>query len=123
MAREISYEAYKIIKENGLLSERRFQVYDILYRHGPLTAHEIVSIARKKYPVANQTGFNARLSELKRMGAVIEVGEKLNKVSNCSNYLWDVTKNLPVKLEKLKRTKCQHCNGKGFLEENLNANN
>ena len=70
--RHTSIEAFNKIKEEGLLSRRKMEVYEILFRHGPLTAHEIVSIARDKYPQANQTGFNARLSELKEVGYINE---------------------------------------------------
>lgn len=116
MTRRTSIEAYNTIKDNGLLSKRRWEVYDILFHHGPLTAHEVVSVARRQYPRANQTSFNARLSELKAVGCAEEVGEKINPISEVLNYLWDVTDKLPVKLEKPKRTKCKACAGKGYLE-------
>ena len=116
MIRQTSIEAYNTIKENGLLSKRRWEVYDILFHHGPLTAHEVVQVARKQYPYANQTSFNARLSELKKEGVAIEVGSKTNEVSGVSNYLWDVTSGLPIKYDKPKIIKCPTCNGTGGIE-------
>ena len=104
MTRQTSIAAYNKIKSDGLLSKRRLEVYQILYKFGPLTAHEVVNIARSKYPKANQTGFNARLSELRTMTVVDEVGEKADKVSGHLNILWDVNSNLPIKLPK-KKTK------------------
>ncbi len=84
-------------------------MYQILFKYGPLTAHEVVNIARTVYPLANQTSFNARLSELKKIGVALEVGEKINPISNQNNYLWDVNSNLPEKLETKKKQKCPHC--------------
>ena len=94
MMRQTSLDAYRQIEAEGLLSKRNWEVYEALFHHGPLTAHEIVQLMRSKYPQANQTGFNARLSELKRIGVVTEVGEKKNPVSGKMNYIWDVTCNL-----------------------------
>jgi len=94
--------AYKTIIENGLLSKRRLEVYQILLKYGPLTAYEIVEKARTKYPSANQTGFNARLSELREMGVVEKDGEKLNKISGHNNIIWKLNDKLPKKLENKK---------------------
>ena len=117
ITRETSFEAYRTIRDNGLLSVRRFEVYEILFYHGPLTAHEVVKIARKRYPLANQTTFNARLSELKERGVVMNCGVKKNPVSGVDNLLWDVTAKLPIKLKKKKLVKCFMCNGKGKYDE------
>lgn len=92
-------------------------MYEILFNDGPLTAHEVVGIARRKYPLANQTGFNARLSELQSLGVVDVVGEKKNPVSGHLNCLWDVTEKLPIKIEKPIRCVCKTCGGKGYIEE------
>lgn len=116
MIRQTSVDAYHAIRDEGLISKRKFEVYEILFHHGPLTAHEIVYMARSKYPLANQTGFNARLSELKTLGLAIEVGEKINPVSGKLNYLWDVTDKRPVNFEKPHREKCKTCGGKGYIE-------
>lgn len=108
MIRETSIEVYNKIKDDGLLSRRRFEVYEILFKHGPLTGNEIVRVARRKYPDANQTGFNARLSELKRMEVIVEVGEKPDDVSGYRCYLWDVTNKIPKDLPKIKRMSRAH---------------
>lgn len=93
-----SINAYNRIKDEGLLSQRRLEVYQILYQHGPLTANEIVRKAKESHPNVNQTGFNARLSELKRMKVVAEVGDRHDEVSGHRCLLWDVTDGLPSKL-------------------------
>jgi hypothetical protein len=93
--RKTSIEAYKQITASGLLSRRRMEVYEILFHHGPLTAHGVVEFARSFAPSANQTSFNARLSELKRLGVVQEVGYKDDVVSGHKCILWDVNDQLP----------------------------
>lgn len=116
MVRETSVISYNTIRDSGLLSKRRWEVYDILYQHGPLTAHEIVAIARRTYPNANQTSFNARLSELETIDCVRRVGKKTNPTSGIENYLWDVTEKLPKKLTKPKTVPCTYCHGTGYVD-------
>ena len=112
MVRDTSIEAYITIKENGLLSQRRFQVYECLYKHGPMTANDVIRWYRDQYPDVNQTGFNARFSELQEMGVITEVGEEIDSVSGNRCILWDVTSNLPneppkklSRKERIKRLK------------------
>jgi len=96
VARETSVETYNAIKNNGLLSEKRLQVYETLYELGPLTASEIAdAIPDFKSP---SVGFNvhARLCELREMGGIKEVGKKTCTISNRKVILWDVTPNVPV---------------------------
>jgi hypothetical protein len=95
--RQTSLDAFNAIKEKKLLSAKRFEVYECLFKHGPLTAHEVVAFGKRNNPLANQTSWNARLSELEALGVVRTVGEKVNPVSNVANLLWDVTDRLPSK--------------------------
>ena len=39
--RELSNEVYFQIKENGMLADSQFEVYDWLFQNGPSTAREI----------------------------------------------------------------------------------
>lgn len=105
MKRKTSIETYNMIKDSGLLSRRRFEVYEVLFFHGPLSAHEVVEIARKKYAAngANQTGWNARISELERAGVIESVGEKVNPTSGFKNIVWDVTDKLPTSQKSWRR--------------------
>lgn len=97
--RETSAEAYRTIKENGLLSERRLQVYDYLYQHGPCTANELVNRAGKRSTLGNQNVVT-RLGELRAMGVVKELGTRQCEVTGMRVIVWDVTRELPKKLEK-----------------------
>lgn len=95
MIRETSKKSYREIKENGLLSRRRFQVYKTVYKYGPMTGGEIFE--RLKIGRAN-SNISARLNELRKMGVVKEVGNKICESTSMTVILWDATSNLPSKL-------------------------
>ena len=42
VVRSTSADAYRKIRDEGLLSERRWQVYDALFAHGPCTGMELL---------------------------------------------------------------------------------
>lgn len=102
VVRQTSLEAYQEIKANGLLNKRRWQVYDLLFKEGPLTIFEI---CEKLEPGAFSGSFTSRVSELKRIGVVAEVGITKNKRSGKRAILWDVTDRLPEKIEKTSKKK------------------
>lgn len=89
--RRTSIDAYNKIKAEGLLSQRRWQVYEILFQHGPLTAGEIFEhgLGIVKGSVC------ARLTELREMGIVYEYGEKKWSSTGHVGILWDVNDRLP----------------------------
>jgi Fe2+ or Zn2+ uptake regulation protein len=91
--RHTSILAYHAIKENGLLSHRRLQVYECLFHRGPLTANEVTRYYQKKNPRIKDGAINGRFSELKYFGLIKEVGFKDDIVSGHKNILWDVTPN------------------------------
>ena len=103
--RETSIECYNNIKANGLLSKRRMEVYEILFKHGPMTANEIVRKSKELYPDTNPSSFHARLSELKTCGVIVEIGEKKDVVSNQKCYIWDLTDNLPKEVKVKRKTR------------------
>jgi hypothetical protein len=114
--RETSIEAYRTIQENGLLSERRWQVYNTLFLNGPLTTGEIWKYYFSVHTKIPQNSINPRLSELSRLGVIRAVGTKKCTVTGHTCTIWDVTANLPVKSEKAHREKCRTCGGKGYVE-------
>ena len=95
--RDTSIEAYNKIKADGLLSRLRFDVYDIIFHHGPMTQGECwrdyFNHARQRHSVA------PRFAELKRHRVIREVGNRPCGVTGMTAILWDVTSNLPEKLE------------------------
>jgi hypothetical protein len=120
MTRQTSVDAYHKIKDEGLLSARRWEAYDILFRHGPLTANELLAIAKQEDPSRSWSHLETltkRLRELCQSGVADEVGTKICSITGMTVILWDVTAHIPVKFEKPKRHKCNACNGRGYIEE------
>ena len=115
MIRDTSIQAYNTIKENGLLSRRRFQVYDTLYKFGPLTQNEAFKEIAKKDTVTQQS-IGPRFAELLRAGAIQEVGKTLCSITGNLCIKWDVTKKIPVKVEKKAKRPCPHCDGTGKID-------
>lgn len=115
--RQTSIEAYNFIKFNNILSERRWQVYDVVFHHGPMTSAEAFVILNRLYPIKNLTQSRARFTELRDMGAFYEVKVRQCSVSGMQAIEWDVTNRIPGKLIKQKRIKCVPCDGRGFFLE------
>jgi hypothetical protein len=119
MIRQTSIEAYNLIRDNGLLSKRRWEVYDILFHHGPMTANEtFAKLYRNNLgPFNAASNSAARFSELRNCGVVYEVRERQCTITGMKAIEWDVTDRLPVKFEKPTRVKCKYCNGTGLIKE------
>lgn len=99
MTRQTSIDAYQEILSNGLLSDRRFEIYKILYKTGPMTANEISEYMRGRN-YAKGSNAHARLCELRELGVVKEVAEVKCSITGMTVIQWDVTDSLPKKLEK-----------------------
>ena len=115
--RQTSVDAYNTIKENGLLSAKRWRVYSILFNNGPLIGSEVARIYFQLYgkTAASETIRN-RLTELRNSGVVTEMGKALDRNTGMTVILWEVTKNLPINFEKPKVEKCKFCKGTGFIK-------
>ena len=107
MARITSIEVYNQIKDEGLLSERRLEIYKIVYNNGPMTATE----AHVKCGLANIKGYrnnaNARLLELRELGVVKERGTGICSQTGRKVIRWETTDKLPYKLTPLQKLKRQ----------------
>ncbi len=97
MIRETSRMAYNFIKERGLLSKRRFQVYELVYTFGPLTMNQLLEKANMMYGNKNSGVYSTRLSELRDVGCLQELGTTICPISKRKVILWDVTEKLPQK--------------------------
>jgi hypothetical protein len=92
MTRKTSIEAYRRMQEDGTLSQNRWEVYEVLFHHGPMTALEIHAHVPNQTP--NDIG--SRLNELDMWGVAKETGAtKINATGNKAN-LWDVTDQVGV---------------------------
>lgn len=114
MVRDTSIDAYYEIRDNGLLSERRFEVYDCLYRIKEGTASEVFQEFRKVYGKnISSNGSGSRLSELRDMGVIQEKGTKVCPITGQTVILWTTTNQLPTKLNKksaIYKYVCEECN-------------
>jgi len=102
MTRNTSKEAYLKIKEGGLLSDARFLVYEILFKHGPLTGGDVfehMQSIRQGHTVVKGS-VCARLTECRELGVACEVGVSTWGATGHRGILWDVTSELPNKYEK-----------------------
>jgi hypothetical protein len=106
MTRQTSIDAYNKIKQNGLLSKRRWEVYFTLYNHGPLTSSELFEHYKKYFNPQFKYNLNvhSRLNELEERGVAQRIGTQECAVSGNTVDLWDVTSGLPVPPVK-KKTK------------------
>ena len=118
--RETSLEAFRKIRDEGLLSERRFQVYATLYKYGPCTANELAkNFHLMNFNLAKNVNMNivTRLGELRDAGVAREVRERECSVTGMRVIEWDVTDGLPVKPpKKTKKLRCPHCDGTGYYK-------
>lgn len=96
--RTTSAEVYRRIEAEGLLSERRWQVYSTLYEHGPLTASELWRKVERRFGLDYLINHNVnpRLAELRELGVVAEVGQRECSITGNRAIVWDVTANLPA---------------------------
>lgn len=100
MTRTTSIEAYHKIRDAGLLSKRRFEIYEILVFNGPLTASEIELLIQGDKSPSRGSNVHARLCELREMGVVVERGLTVCPVSHMTVIAFDVTDKLPSKVPK-----------------------
>jgi len=109
VTRITSIDAYHEIKRLGLLSERRWETYDLLTTCGPVTAKEMME-AGKLAGITSHIrlySLEKRLPELRSMGVVREVGTRVCSVTSQTAIVWEVTEHLPGKLPTTKRVKSE----------------
>jgi len=100
--RSTSAKAYRDAVESGLLSNRRKEVFEVLYLYGTQSSTQ-VNMHIKGYS-RNAAGKNtgARISELVSMGVVEEVGEVICKITKKTVITYDVTGNKPTPFKRPK---------------------
>ena len=97
--RQTSIDCYNKIKEEGLLSKRRLQVYESIYNSAPCTASEVF---KEKNLKTNQSG---RFTELRDLGVIYEKGERICSITGRNVIEWDLTDRLPVNVKNTNKTK------------------
>ena len=102
--RQTSIDCFSQIKEEGLLSKRRLQVYESIYNSAPCTASEVF---KEKNLKTNQSG---RFTELRDLGVIYEKGERICSITGRNVIEWDLTDRLPINIKKSNKTKKQKIN-------------
>lgn len=100
MIRDTSIEVYHQILAEGLITKREQEVYDALFRFGPLTGKEIVKVARMSGSTGQSDSLVPRLAQMREKEVVREVGERKCSVTGRNAILWDVTSKLPKKAQQ-----------------------
>ena len=108
--RQTSIEVYNKIKSGNYLSKCRFEIYECLFHNQPMTSGEVFSlISKNKKSNSPLSQSRARFTELRDMGAIMEVGVKKCSITNNTVILWDVTNKIPSNFKR-PQTKKQKIN-------------
>ena len=102
--RQTSIECFNKIKQEGLLSKRRLEVYEALYTSAPCTSSEAIRNAKTTFGVF---GVSSRFTELRDLGVIYEKGEKQCTITGRNVIEWDLTDRLPVNFKNKNKTKKQ----------------
>lgn len=93
------YESFITIRDNNLLSPKRWEIYNFIHHAGRVSSLQIISrLRQEQFPNTVRT----RLNELVKLGCVKKVGHVLCEVTKRQVLLFDCTDQLPVHSEKLK---------------------
>ena len=97
--RKTSLSTYNEIKNNGHLSKKRFQVYDLFFEFGNLTGSEVSTLYKSRFPSSKTSEtIRNRITELVKMNVVEELGVTACPQSGRTVMLFGLTDNLPIKL-------------------------
>ena len=110
--RQTSIDCYNEIRANGLLSKRRFEVYEALLSSAPCTSSEAIRNAKTTFGVF---GVSSRFTELRDLGVIYEVRTRECTVTGRNVIEWDLTDRLPINVKKSNKTK------KNKIDDALNS--
>ena len=105
--RQTSIDCYNQIKEQGLLSNMRFKVYEAILKEAPCTASEV------QHSINYNNGGRdcmKRISELRDRGVICEVRTRECRITGKNVIEWDLTDRLPVNVKSSNKTKQQKKN-------------
>ena len=103
--RQTSIDCYNQIKEEGLLSNMRFKVYEAILKKAPCTSAEVLSIMLSKNSAI--TSSRARFTELRELGVIYEVQNRKCAITGRTSIEWDLTDRLPINIKNSNKTKKQ----------------
>jgi len=105
--RQTSIDCYNKIKQEGLLSKRRLEVYEALLYSAPCTSSEAIRNAKTTFGVF---GVSSRFTELRDLGVIYEKDIRPCMVTGRNVIEWDLTDRLPVNIKKRNKTKKDRIN-------------
>jgi hypothetical protein len=102
MVKTTSIETYHSIKDSGVLSEKRMNVFDIFYENpNGLTGSEVSEIYKGKFPSSKHSEtIRNRITELCQMGVILEMGVSECPYTKRKVMKWCCVDRLPIPLEK-----------------------
>lgn len=92
--RQTSINCFNQIQAEGLLTKRRFEVYEAIYNSAPCTSSEAMIGRLNSTNVLSQS--RARFTELRELGVIYEKGIKKCTVTGRNVIEWDLTDRLPI---------------------------
>jgi hypothetical protein len=103
--RQTSIDAYNKLKASGKVGQRRLEIYGALFLYGPATSNRLKRQMRTN-PLYSEVSIDSaekRLTELTRMGLVVEVGTEVDLVTGSTGMVFDCTNlDTPISLTKEK---------------------
>lgn len=100
--RQTSIDCYNEIKAEGLLSTRRLEVYEAIFKNAPCTTNEALKDVH-----SGSHGVGSRTSELRDAGVIYEKSVRPCRITGRNVIEWDLTDRLPVNAKKTNKTKNQ----------------
>jgi hypothetical protein len=91
MVRHTSGAAWQYLKDNDVLGQRHWEVYDALHKHGPLTANECHRFSPSYGNPDHRHNYNARCGELRDFGFIREVGVRICNATGRKAIVWETT--------------------------------
>lgn len=106
MTRQSSIDVWKEINNGGYIGRKQLQVYNVIYKHGPMSGAEVSKFMRIAGQRKNLESENVRnrITELVKLGIVREIGRDICPISNRSVLFFEVSGEMPaIQLEMLPR--------------------
>ena len=100
--RQTSIDCYNQIKQEGLLSTRRLEVYEAIFKNAPCTTNEALKDVH-----SGSHGVGSRTSELRDAGVIYEKDVRPCKVTGRNVIEWDLTDRMPINIKKTNKKKNQ----------------
>lgn len=117
MTRQTSIDAYREIMASGRLAHLEETVYAAIFANGPATIKEVCC----SLPHIPDTSLSPTFARLERRDAIFTEKKRPCRITGNMAHEWDLTYRMPEKVKRINKSKCEHCDGRGWnetLEEN-----